>query len=179
MEEYIDILTEEGKPTNEQALKSAAHRLGLWHASAQIWIVNSAKQVLLQKRASCKDSYPNLWDISVAGHLSAGDTAKQAAIREIQEEIGLQIDEQELRFLKKVKRSKIPKKGFLDNEYNYLFVVKKDFEITNLVLQKEEVKVVKWIAINELETQLIQTPELFVSHGNQYYTYIINELRLI
>ena len=179
MEEYIDILTEEGEPTNEQALKSAAHRLGLWHASAQIWIVNSAKQVLLQKRTSCKDSYPNLWDISVAGHLSAGDTAKQAAIREIEEEIGLQINQHELHFFKKIKRNKIPKKGFFDNEYNYLFAVKKDFEITDLVLQKEEVEEVKWVAINDFESQLVQTPELYVPHGNKYYTYIINELRLI
>ncbi len=179
MEEYIDILTEEGELTNEQALKSTAHRLGLWHASAQIWIVNSAKQVLLQKRANCKDSYPNLWDISVAGHLSAGDTAKEAAVREIKEEIGLRINQHELHLLKKIKKSKIPKKDFLDNEYNYLFVVKKDFKITDLVLQKEEVEVVKWVAINDFESQLVQTPELFVPHGNQYYTYIINELRMI
>lgn len=176
MQEYIDILTEEGIATGKKALKSEAHRLGLWHASAQIWIVNSRKEVLIQKRAANKDSYPNLWDISVAGHMSAGDTAQQAAIREIEEEIGVKIAANELHFLKSIKKSKLPKSGFIDNEFNYLFAVKKDFNLHEVTLQQEEVAAIKWIAISEFERQLQQTPQLYVPHGAKYYKYIISQL---
>jgi len=106
MDEFVDVLTEEGEQTGEICYKTKAHQLGLWHASAQVWFVTSDNEVLLQKRALNKDTYPGLWDISVAGHLSAGDTPKQAAVREIKEEIGLQIEESQLCFLKLLKRSK-------------------------------------------------------------------------
>jgi len=177
MDEYIDILTEEGKLSGEVKLKSEAHRLGLWHESVQVWVINSKQQVLLQKRAYSKDSYPGLWDISVAGHLSAGDTVIQAALREIHEEIGLSLVASQLCFFKRIKKNKIPKKGFLDNEFNTLFGVKLEVDILRLTLQKEEVEEVKWLSISNFEEQLKQHSKLFVPHGNEYYQYIINELR--
>jgi len=111
--------------------------------------------------------------------LSAGDTPKQAAVREIKEEIGLQIEESQLCFLKLLKRSKIPKVGFLDNEFNFLFAVKQDIVIEDLKLQKEEVAEVKLISITDFKEQLKQNKDLFVSHGEEYYTYIIKELLLL
>jgi len=179
MQEYIDILTEEGIATGKIQLKSEAHRLGLWHASAQIWIVNSHNQVLLQKRAANKDSYPNLWDISVAGHLSAGDTPKQAAVREIEEEIGIKVSADQLQFWKVIKKSSIPKLGFLDNEFNYLFGIKKDFELQEVRLQEEEVDEVQWVDIHVFEKQLQGNPDIYVPHGAKYYKYIINRLAQI
>jgi len=179
MDEFVDVLTEEGEQTGEICYKTKAHQLGLWHASAQVWFVTSDNEVLLQKRALNKDTYPGLWDISVAGHLSAGDTPKQAAVREIKEEIGLQIEESQLCFLKLLKRSKIPKVGFLDNEFNFLFAVKQDIVIEDLKLQKEEVAEVKLISITDFKEQLKQNKDLFVSHGEEYYTYIIKELLLL
>jgi len=177
MDEYIDILLESGEPSGTVNLKSEAHRLGLWHARAQIWIINSKKEVLIQKRAFSKDSYPGLWDISVAGHLSTEDTPEQAAIREIEEEIGLKLKSNQLHFFKRIQKSKIPKKGFIDNEFNYLFGVKLDVDIENLNLQKEEVEAIKWISIPTFEEQLKKNKIIFVPHGNEYYKYIINELR--
>ena len=176
MDEYIDILSSEGKPIGEVRLKSEAHKKGLWHASAQIWIVDSNKNVLLQKRAKTKDSYPDLWDISVAGHLSANDTPILAAQREVKEEIGIDLAVEQFHFLKRIKRSKIPQKGFLDNEFNYLFVVNCDISIEALKLQKEEVAQVKLVPLKKFRKQLKETPELFVPHGKKYYEYIINEL---
>lgn len=46
-------------------------------------------QILVQKRAACKDSFPSCWDVSCAGHLSAGETAENAAIAELAEELGI------------------------------------------------------------------------------------------
>jgi hypothetical protein len=52
------------------------HADGDYHGAVHVWIyVESTGELLLQKRADRKDSWPGLWDISSAGHISAGDTS--------------------------------------------------------------------------------------------------------
>jgi hypothetical protein len=52
------------------------HADGDYHRAVHVWIyVESTGELLLQKRADRKDSWPGLWDISSAGHISAGDTS--------------------------------------------------------------------------------------------------------
>jgi len=53
-----------------------------------LWITNG-KGVLLQLRATQKKSFPNKWDISVAGHVDASESPLQAFQREYQEELGI------------------------------------------------------------------------------------------
>ena len=52
MDELIDILTPEGKPTGKSALKSEAHQKGLYHATIHVWLYTNNKKILLQKRAA-------------------------------------------------------------------------------------------------------------------------------
>lgn len=173
-DELVDILTENGSPLGEIKLKSEAHKKGLWHASAQIWLYTPQGEILIQQRASCKDTYPNLWDISVAGHLSAGDTPVFAAIREIKEEIGISISAEALQFLKTIKRSKQPKPEMLDNEFNHLFICCFPIKLKKLQLQVEEVAAVQLISLKNFKEALNQNPKNFVPHGKEYYQYIIN-----
>ncbi|WP_010522596.1 NUDIX hydrolase [Aquimarina agarivorans] len=176
-DELIDILDATGSLTGEIKLKSIAHKHGLWHASAQIWIYTPTGQVLIQKRAINKDTYPNLWDISVAGHLSAGDTPSTAAVREIQEEIGVKISEEKLFFLKTIRKSNRISNTIIDNEFNHLYVLEFAVNINELKLQTEEVTAVKLIDINDLEKQLKIVPASFVPHGKTYYNYIISAIK--
>jgi len=96
MDELIDILTPDGKPTGKVALKSEAHKNGWFHATVHIWFFTKDDKILLQKRAMTKKVFPGLWDISVAGHIGAGETILDAAIREVHEELGLEIKSDEL-----------------------------------------------------------------------------------
>ena len=75
-DEYIDILNDDGSDTGKIALKSEAHKKGLFHRSAHLWLYTSTGKVLVQQRAMNKDTFPGLWDISVAGHITAGETAE-------------------------------------------------------------------------------------------------------
>lgn len=54
MDELIDILTSEGKPTGKTALKSEAHKNGWFHATVHVWIYTKEHKILLQKRAMTK-----------------------------------------------------------------------------------------------------------------------------
>ena len=175
-DELIDILTVSGSFKGEVKLKSEAHEKGLWHASAQIWLYTPNGEILIQKRAINKDTYPDLWDISVAGHLSAGDSPISAALREIKEEVGLVISAEALHFLKTIKNSKSPTKSIIDNEFNHLFICCTPIIIEHLKLQVEEVADVKLIEIADFKKLLENNYHEFVPHGTEYYTYIIRSI---
>ena len=96
MDELIDILTHDGKPTGKTALKSEAHKNGWFHATVHIWLFTKDEKIVLQKRALTKKVFPGLWDISVAGHIAAGEDILMAAKREVFEEIGLNIQKEAL-----------------------------------------------------------------------------------
>ena len=90
--ELIDIVDENGIPIGETIDRTDAHRTGSRHRTTHIWIVrrrNNRVQILLQKRAKYKDSFPGCYDISSAGHIPAGVDFIASGLRELQEETGL------------------------------------------------------------------------------------------
>ena len=89
MDEYIDIVSKEGIPTGKSALKSEIHSKGHYHNTAHIWLYTTQGEILLAQRSAKKKICPLLWDVSVAGHVDAGERIEEAALRELKEEIGL------------------------------------------------------------------------------------------
>lgn len=146
MEELFDVCTPEGEPTGRLAPRSEAHRLGLWHRSSHLWVVNRQKEILLQRRHPGKQTDPGRWDIAVAGHLSAGQTPQQAMIREAQEELGLHLHPADLHFLGAY-RKEYAEPGLIDREWQHLFAARWDGETASLVLQPEEVVEVRWMTL--------------------------------
>ena len=96
MLEILDIWNENGKPTGQSADKALLHQEGLFHPTVHIWFYTPTPNILLQKRAANKQTFPNLWDVSVAGHVASGETVLEGATREIEEEIGLSVKPEEL-----------------------------------------------------------------------------------
>src|SRR5699024_11690013 len=70
------------------------------HLISQIGIVRRNRKngcdLLLQKRSLRKDSNPGCYDISSAGHVAAGDAYLPAALRELEEELGIRAEEKDL-----------------------------------------------------------------------------------
>lgn len=139
MDELIDILDSEGNPTGERCLKSIAHQFGYFHATIHVWLYTKDEKILLQKRAPTKKVFPNLWDISVAGHIGSGEEIMQAAVREVQEEIGLSISEQDLIKIGIRKHQVSHQNGIQDNEFHHVFISELKVSPDVLIIQKEEV----------------------------------------
>ncbi|WP_298549005.1 NUDIX domain-containing protein [uncultured Aquimarina sp.] len=177
-DELIDILDRDGKQTGEVRLKSEAHRLGMYHASVHIWFYTMNGKVLLQKRAKDKDTFPDLWDISVAGHIGTGETIENSALREIDEEIGLSINEKQLDFIGTYLSEKQPSPNMFDNEFNYIFLSELKVSIEELTLQKEEVSEIKLMPIKLLTNHIqdINMHKNYVPHDPQYYDFILKEI---
>lgn len=99
--EYLDIVDEQGQPTGEIVSRTLAHTEGIRHRTAHIRIVrrkNEHFQVLMQKRAMSKDSFPGKYDTSSAGHIQAGDEPLASGLRELAEELGLHAKPEDLAF---------------------------------------------------------------------------------
>ena len=76
MDELIDILDANGNLTNRTAMKSKAHKNGWYHQTVHVWFYTLDGKILLQQRSKNKDVFPLLWDVSVAGHIGAGENIK-------------------------------------------------------------------------------------------------------
>lgn len=177
MDELIDILNEQGKPSGQTCMKSFAHKNGIFHASAHIWIFDNHKNILIQKRTKTKDTFPNLWDISVAGHISAGEKPITSAIREIQEEIGLTVSKNQLHYINTFKKNIKHSENLIDNELHYIYLCMLNFNLSSLTIQKEEVADIKKIKLNDFIKEVNKTNSLFVPHGKEYFDLIFKAIQ--
>ena len=154
--EFFDILDEKGQKTGQIKERSLVHEDGDIHGTVHIWIRRKTKKgydLLLQKRSSQKDSFPGCYDISSAGHISAGDEPLESAIRELNEELGIKATKQQL---KKVGIHEGKMKGnfygreFKNHEISTVYIYEEPVDITQLKLQEEEVEEVRWMDVEEL-----------------------------
>ncbi len=175
MDELIDILTPDGKPTGKSALKSEAHKYGWFHATVHIWLFTSDKKILLQKRALTKKVFPGLWDISVAGHIGAGEAILASAKREVFEEIGLQLEEKDLIKIGTRIHQVNHKNGIQDNEHHHVFIAELKIPVSQLKIQKEEVADIKLFELSVLkDTKNLEN--VLLARFHSYYCMVYDEI---
>lgn len=176
--ELIDIRNKDGSITGEVKEREKIHADGDLHGTSHVWIVRTNQKgsfdVLLQQRSSDKDSFPECFDISSAGHIPAGQGYLESAIREIHEELGLNVDKSELKFVGmhdgSVKTA-FYGKTFANHELSAVYLYHKDIDVKKLKLQKKEVKSVKWMAYEDCLTE--------IRKGNQEYCIFEDEFVML
>ncbi len=165
--ELLDLVDEHGAPTGETVSREDAHRLGLRHRVAHVWVIRRAQagwQVLLQKRSRNKDSYPGLWDTSSAGHIPAGDEPLVSALRELQEELGICAEADDLTFIGQFPiryEETFHGKPFRDNEISSVYVYDRPVSRSELQLQAEEIEDADWFDLDEVRQRTAQGDERF------------------
>lgn len=112
-----------------------------YHMVVHVCIFNNKGEMLIQQRQPFKEGFPNLWDITVGGSATMGDSSQDAAEREVLEEIGLKLDLQGIRPHLTINFDK----GFDD-----VYLVEQDVDIDSLTLQETEVQRVKWATKEEI-----------------------------
>jgi isopentenyl-diphosphate delta-isomerase len=156
-EENVEILDEDGNKTGQVLTRTEAHKRSLRHPVVHLWVYNSKGQLLMQKRHPKKSVWPNTWDPTVAGHISAGESPKDAVVKEAAEELSLKIDPEKIKLLGKFKfTEKMPE--WVNKTFIFTYITQKDIEIDDLVFEENEVSGAKWINVDELE-KMIHDPK--------------------
>lgn len=179
MDEHIDIVTKDGKPTGKTALKSVIHSKGLYHNTAHLWLYTAAGEILLAQRSFTKAICPGLWDVSVAGHVDAGETIKQAAIRETQEEIGLTLQEHELHKIGVFPCFQRYDNGIIDNEFHHTFIAELRVPLETLKPQPNEVEALQLVTTNLFKNLLNNSVknDYFIASNISYYQYVLQQIK--
>lgn len=89
-DEWFDVVNERDEVIGRE-LRRTVHARGLWHRAVHVLVFNAAGRIFLQKRSMLKDLSPGLWDSSCSGHLDSGEDYDAAAVRELAEEIGIDV----------------------------------------------------------------------------------------
>jgi len=139
LQEVLSIFDENHQKIGEQS-RDVIHTKGLWHETFHCWIVQLKLDVpylYFQQRSKMKKDFPNLFDITAAGHLLAHETVHDG-LREVEEELGLLLKMNELQSLGMIKDT-ILHGEFIDHEFAHTFMYKLINENQAFRLQKEEV----------------------------------------
>lgn len=143
-EELLDVVDE-----NDQVIavktRGEIHARGLIHRAIHILLFNSQGEIFLQKRSMNKDENPGLWDSSAAGHVDSGESYESCAIRELNEELGIdQAPPLEYLF-------KLPPSEKTGNEHSVIYRCISDRRLT---LQAEEIDEGLWLDPAELDRRV-------------------------
>ena len=170
MEEQIDVLNADGTPAGYARGRTEVHAKGLWHRTVHIWAFDSKGRILFQLRSRVKENNPGRFDTSCAGHISAGDSSVNAAVRELHEELGVHKSSRDLEYLFEAKHESVLNGGsYLDNEfYDVYRITLSDDEIKSLVPQPGEVDGFVWMTREEFFAKHKLHPEKFVEHPKDY-----------
>ena len=169
--EYLDVCDEKGQPTGGIVSRDKAHRDGIRHRTAHVWVIREEKgqiQVLLQKRSANKESFPGMYDTSSAGHIPAGCEPLDSALRELREELGIEAGEGQLRYLGAIcnrYEAQFRGKIFRDNEYCSVYLYREPLDAESLHLQAEEVERVDWFDLEQVREEIEHSRERFCVPG--------------
>lgn len=157
--EYWDLYDAERKPLGRTHLRGDEFADGEYYVCCEIWVVNSKGEFLATKRHPDKKC-GNMWEFTGGGTL-AGETTCQSAVRELAEETGIRAGENELELI----ATYANKNYFMD-----IFLLRKDVEIKDIVLQPEETIDARWVTDSEIR-KMLADGEFVHSVGKRYDMY--------
>jgi isopentenyl-diphosphate delta-isomerase len=152
--EYVVLVDEQDNPIGKME-KQQAHLEGLLHRAFSIFIFNSEKKLLLQKRASSKYHCGGLWTNTCCSHPRENEIVQDAAHRRLQEEMGMQCELTPIfSFVYKANFEN----GLTEHEFDHVF-----FGESNQIpsINIEEVQDYRFVGIDELQIEIKESPQNF------------------
>ncbi|MDD4699159.1 MAG: NUDIX domain-containing protein [Oscillospiraceae bacterium] len=161
--EQWDIFDKSGQTTGKKVNRGRiALDKGEYHLVVHIWIIGSDGRLLIQRRSDLKPLMPGEW-AATGGAAIAGETSKCAARRELFEELGIDADDNQMNFIKRLVR----KNSFID-----IYLVRANVPVCDLKLQTTEVSEAKWVHRNKLQ-HMIRNGD-FHNYGKDYFEIIFS-----
>jgi isopentenyldiphosphate isomerase len=152
-EEIFDVVNERDEVIGRQP-RAEVHRLGLMHRAVHVLVFNRRGKVFLQKRSQNKDRHPGRWDSSASGHVDSGESYDSCALRELREEIGLELAAPPVRLFKLAATAQT------DQEHVWVYRCEAEGPFR---LHPEEIERGDWFEPAALERWMAERPEDFAT----------------
>lgn len=168
-DEIFDIFDRNGNKVGiASKQKCHSENPGFYHKPVWIWILNDNGDVLLQRRAKTKKNNPNLWDMPSAGHVDAGESIIEGAIRETYEELGVQTKAEDFEFIGEY---------IYDEAYEIaqIYILRLNLNINEFNISLEELSEIKWYKFEEFSDILYSKD--FVPFPLEYKDMIFNKIK--
>jgi 8-oxo-dGTP pyrophosphatase MutT (NUDIX family) len=152
-DELLQCYDEDGNPTEgrpRSEVKQMPPRW--WYAVARVWLVNGKGELMCSKRAGHVAGNPGKWQTYFGGHVGEGDTIKETAKRELEEEAGLARPLEDFFFVNKGRREE--KRVFFEN-----YAVRFDGQPSDLHFSDSEVAEARWISMLDYENEKASHPQ--------------------
>ncbi len=157
--ELRDLYTEKRILTGDVIEKGKEVPKGKYYITVVVFIENSKGQFLMQKRVPEKNGK---W-ATTGGHPKSGESSLEGIVTEIEEELGVSVKQNELTLFKSIKT---------EDDFVDLYYMKKDIDINDINVQKEEVEDAKWLSREEINN-LINENKFSKSH-EEFYNYCLD-----
>ena len=159
--ELRDLYNSKRILTGEVIQKGKKVPKGKYYITVVVFIENSKGEFLLQKRVPEKDGK---W-ATTGGHPKSGESSLEGIVTEIKEELGLTVKQNELTLFKIIQT---------EDDFVDLYYLKKDININDIKIQKEEVETVKWASRKEIQNMINQG--IFNQSNEKFYHYCLEFL---
>lgn len=137
--EFFDLYSVNRQPLGRKVLRGAPIPHGEYHIVVQVMTINGSGEILLTQRVPEKTS-GGKWECS-GGCAVAGETSREAAVRELFEETGIRADENEI---------ELEWSLTTDSMFRDFYILEKDVPLSALRLQSIEVCAAKWVSFERL-----------------------------
>lgn len=163
MAEIWDVYDSQKRKTGKFHEKGTTFNEGEYHIAVHAWIINEKNEVLLTQRKP-NDTFPGKWE-PTAGSILAGETSIQGAVRELKEEIGIIVNENDGRVIGGERRDQY-------HDFYDVCLFEKNINLDEIDIEKSEVAAIKWVNIKQFEEMLdngeiIQTLRYFKNFYKQ------------
>lgn len=142
--EILDIYDRDRHRTGKTYLRKDKIPEGGLRLIVHILIFNDRGELLIQQRADYK-KMGGLWDITCGGACQAGEDSQDGARRELKEELGIDIDFTHIRPILTAN---------FDQGFDDFYILRKNIDASDLILQKEEVKDARWASRDDVFKKL-------------------------
>lgn len=148
-EESFDVV-DENDQVIDRAARSEVHRRKLRHRAVHVFLFRRDGCLLIHKRTDTKEEFPSVWTSSCSGHVSAGEDYDATAVRELQEELGVESVVERLQ--------KFAACDDTSHEFTVLYRCRSDATVTP---DPEEITEVQWMQLDAIQEWTTRSPHNF------------------
>lgn len=164
--EKWDLYTKYREKTGKEHIRGEAVPDGFYHLVVHVWIRNSKGEYLISQRSESRPTFPLMWEC-VGGSVIKGESSMEGALREVKEEVGLDLKPESGRLLfSKIRGTDFKYECKTFNDIMDVWLFDYDGELRLEEATTDEVAVCKWMTVSEIrklyeEKKLVRTLDYF------------------